>query len=135
MSFLISCKQNRSKQFTTRILEADRATAVILQATDIVRLKIGRGDGDPDLEISSEEATANGSVIAFVPLNSTGTVTVTLAQADLASLEGIYDAELLVIRPTGGVVTDAAYSAEDGALHVSQALEGLIGDEESSSSS
>lgn len=134
MSFLINTHQNRTRNWTGTLYQADGSTAIVLAATDVVRFKAG-GNGDtPAIDLSSIEASENGSTLTFTA--GTGNYTLKLAQGDVAALSGAYDAEISVVDDSENLPGDEKEIklAEIGVLFVHPAQGGEIAEEQSSSS-
>lgn len=95
--FFITIRGGRIKDFAIAILESDNVTPCILQAEDVVRVKIGRveaGFMNPILDLSSNLVTEGGTSITFTP----GTNQVTLRiGTDTAGMFGAFDVEVLVV--------------------------------------
>lgn len=126
MSFSIKCHANRTQDFTITLFENDGSTALVLTATDVVRVKVGRSGDTPDIDIDSIADTANGSRVTIDTLNP-ASVTLRLAQGDTASLDGIYDIEVLVVDDSETSPADAIKAAEYGVLSVIASQAGDIG--------
>jgi len=132
--FLILAYKNRTRDFDVQIYEPDGSTAVVLQADDVVRVKIGRAGSEPDLDLDSIEATASGSSVTFT--TGTNDVTLRLAQADLNGLTpGVYDVEVAVVDNSETAPDDAIKTAEVGSLCVVRTMTGDVTEESSSESS
>lgn len=138
MSFLIRTRQNRTQGYTVGLLEADLVTQVLLSATDVVRFKVGANGETPAIDLSSIEPSEHGSTLTFTP--GTNTVTVTLAQGDVRTRSGAFDAEILVVDDSVNLPSDAnpeekaIKHAESGVLFVHPSQGGEIAEEQSSSS-
>ena len=117
MSFEIKCHANRTQDFTIALFENDGSTALTLEATDVVRVKVGQSGATPAIDIDSILATANGSVVTIDTL-SPASVTLRLAQGDTTSLSGLYDIEVNVVDDSEDAPEDAIKAAEYGALTV-----------------
>lgn len=128
---LITVYNGRSRTFSCSVFESDGTTPVVLQEVDTVRCKIGRADGDPILELSSDEPTANQSTITYTPLENDATVTLTAADVSLLG-PGVFLGEVLVYD----FDESQPKSAGDFVLSVLRSMGGDVGgDDESSSSS
>lgn len=126
MSFLITAHRNRTRDYTIDLFEPDRTTPVLLAATDVVRVKIGRGTSIPSLDLDSVAATANGSVVAFT--TGTNDVTLRLAQADLLAMTaGVYDVEVAVVDDSETAPANAVKHVEWGCLSLQDTMAGDIG--------
>lgn len=134
MSFLINTHQGRTRSWSGTIYQPDGTTAIVLQSTDVVRFKAG-GNGDtPLIDLSSIEASENGSTLTFTA--GTGNYVLKLAQGDIAALSGAYDAEISVVDDSENLPGDEKEikHAENGVLFVHPTQGGEIAEEQSSSS-
>ena len=109
--------RNRKNVFEITIGEAD-GDDVVVAAGDNIRVKIGRGNQTPLLEVQSDIATANGSVCTLA--NPTE---VTLAAADLTFQAGLYDIEALIVDASE---SDAPKKAERGIFHLRESMGGVL---------
>lgn len=135
MSFQIATRQNRTRDFSVTLCESDGTTEISLAATDVVRLKVGaNGSTTPAIDLSSIEASANGSTLTFTA--GTGDCVIRIAQGDVATLSGAYDAEILVVDDSENLPgpEKAIKHAESGVLFVHPSQGGEIAEEQSSSS-
>ena len=132
MSFEIRTHQRRTRDFTVTLYEADGTTELTLAANDVVRFKIGSDGAVPLLDLSSIEASGNGSSLTFTA--GTGNCVVRLAGGDVANLKGAYDCEILVVDNSETAPPDAAKHAEYGVLFVHPTMQGDLTEDESSSS-
>jgi len=108
--FLILQNKNRTKDHQVTITDAN-AAAIVLQADDAVRFKIGRGTGTPSFDLDSKNATANGSTITFTAGKNVATVRI--AQDDLTDLEpGAYDCEVAVVDNSETAPANAIKTAD-----------------------
>ncbi len=126
MSFEIKCHANRTQDFTIALFENNGTTALVLAATDVVRVKVGQAGATPTVDIDSVAPTANGSVVTIDTL-SPASVTLRLAQGDTASLSGLYDIEVNVTDDSETTPADAIKAAEYGALAVITGQSGDVG--------
>jgi hypothetical protein len=131
MSFLINHQKNRTREYAVDLFEADGTTAIVLQADDVVRVKIGRGENTPDLDMDSSEPEPGGSTVTFAP--ATNDVIVRIHQADTVDLvPGVaYDCEVAVFDAD----EDVLKHAETGVLFLHPSQAGDVSEEQSSSSS
>ena len=126
MAFELKAHANRTQDFTIALFENDGSTAIVLTGTDVVRVKVGRADDTPNLDIDSVGATANGSVVTIDTLNP-ASVTLRLAQGDTTSLLGLYDVEVSIVDDSETAPADAIKAAEYGSLSVLASQGGDIG--------
>lgn len=138
MSFHIITHTNRTRDFAGTLYEEDGTTRIALSALDVVRFKVGsHGDG-PLLEIDSNEATENGSLIRFTVGggDTAGNYTMRIAQGDAAELgAGVFDCEISVVEEDeSDAPNEAIKTAEQGCLSILAAMSGTLDLEESSSS-
>ena len=110
MSFLIIAHAKRTKDFTLTI-KSPSGGYVVLADTDIVRVKISRGNATVlDLD---NNATDDGSVVTIAGRGADdtfATATLRLAQGDLTTLKGMYEMEITVV--------DASETDPDNAIKV-----------------
>ena len=134
MSFLISTHQNRTRSYTVTLYQPDGTTEIALAALDVVRFKVGANGTTPLIDLSSIEASGNGSTLTFTV--GSGACIVKLAQGDVADLAGAYDAEILVVDDSENLPDDEKEikHAEAGVLFVHPSQGGEIAEEQSSSS-
>lgn len=134
MSFLISTHQNRTRTWSGVLYESNGTTAVVLSAQDVVRFKVGGNGSTPLIDLSSIEASENGSTLTFTA--GTGSYVLKIAQGDVAALSGAYDAEILVVDDSENLPGDEKEikHAESGVLFVHPTQGGEIAEEQSSSS-
>lgn len=122
--------RNRTGDWTIALYQSNGTTGVALDAADVVRVKIGRGNlATPDLDIDSVAATASGSLCTVTQLTAPATFTLRLAQGDLSALQGTYDLEILVVDQSDTVTgaTKAIKHAQQGVIHVIGQMAGDIG--------
>ena len=133
MSFEVIAYRNRTIDFQGSLFQADGTTGIALQATDVVRFKMGRGDAAvPDLDLKGSQAspspTPNGSGVTVDQITSPAQYTVRLAQGDLTSLApGTYDAEVGVVDDSETAPVDAFKPVEVGVVHVIGQMAGDVG--------
>lgn len=134
MTFSISTRQNRTREWTVTLFESDGTTEIVLAADDVVRLKVGSNGETPLLDLSNIEASGNGSTIT--PTVGTGRCNIKIAQADIRTLFGAYDCEILVVDDSENLPGEekAIKHAEYGVLFVHPSQGGEIAEEQSSSS-
>jgi len=125
MSFEACVDAGRTVDFTVPIYESDGSTAIVLAATDVVRVKIGRRE-TVSLDLDSVAATENGSVVTVDETNP-ASVTVRLAQADTIGLDGAYDCEVSVVDDSEESPADAIKCAEKGVIHFLPSMSGDVG--------
>jgi hypothetical protein len=70
-----------------------------IDTTNITKLKVGRDNNTPILELASNASTPNGSSITNI-----NPLTVVLDQDDLTFQAGIYDVELIVLDDATGKI-------------------------------
>jgi hypothetical protein len=76
-----------------------------LDASNVVRVKIGRDDMVPLLDVDSVSATANGSTVSNV-----NPVLLILDQDDMTMNAAVYDIEVIVLDSAAGeVVTSMSH--------------------------
>jgi hypothetical protein len=131
--FSINVYQGRTIDFDVQIYENDGTTAVSLASDDVVRVKVGKGEAEPDLDMSSIEAETGGSSVTFTP--NTNDVTVRFGTDTNDIEDGIYDMEVAVVDASETAPPDAIKHAEYGVMTLHPTMAGELGDEESSSSS
>ena len=119
MSFALTIHKGRTSDDTVALYESDGTTALVLAATDVVRVKFFKRDGDtPDLDIDSAAASANGSVVTVDTLNPSS-CTLRIAQGDTSGLvPGPYRAEILVVDDSESSPADAVKMVEMGVAYV-----------------
>ena len=112
-------------QFTLR---DDNNEGVAIEAGDVVRFKLGRGDNSvPDLDLRSGGATANGSTITVDQTTAPAKATVRIAQDDVADLvPGTYRGELLLVDDSETAPVDAIKHAALGVVYVIGGLGGNV---------
>jgi len=130
MSFEIKAYANRTADYTITI-KTDAGGYVQLEATDVVRVKIGRVGATPDLDIDSVAATSNGSLVTVDQVGDGSSVhasvTLRLAQADLTALQGVYDCEVLVVDDSETSPANAIKAAEYGIVGILLSQAGDVG--------
>lgn len=126
MSFEIHIRRNRTADFTIELKAAD-GTAVLLEETDVVRVKVGGTNGiDPTLDLSSIEATANGSVCEFTA--ETNLVNFRIAQGDTDELlPQVVDMEVAVVDDSETAPADAIKHVQTGLLYLHGSPAGDVG--------
>lgn len=110
--FLLRIPARTTRRWIFALYEADE-TEFGLASDDECRFKIWQtSDATPDLDLSAT-ATDNGSVIEVLSTGTQGssaaTVRLTLAQDDVASLSGRYNAELAWVNNSQTFPADAYY--------------------------
>jgi hypothetical protein len=128
--FNVVVHSGRTKDFTVTIKTASGGY-LQLAATDMVRLKVGRGSQTtPTLDILSGTATANSSSVTIDQRGDGSAthcqVTVRLAQGDTSSLLGEYQAEVLVVDDSETAPADAVKAAEYGLINVIASMAGNV---------
>jgi len=131
--FQIHVYKNRVVDYDVNLFEDDGTTEVTLLSDDVVRVKIGRGGGTPDLDLSSIEPESGGSSVTFTAASNDVTVRFGTDTADLEP--GAYDVELAVVDNSETAPADAIKHAEYGVMVLHPTMGGEVGEEESSSSS
>ena len=121
----ITARKNRTQDFTVTLFEADGETAVVLAATDEVRFKAYKRDGDtPILDIDSIAALSGGSVLTIDTLNP-ASVTLRIAQGDIDDVTlGTYRFDIGVVDDSD---SDLLKHAESGILRILESGGGDIG--------
>lgn len=112
---LLTIYRNRSSEFSVRIRDCNGASFGVT-ASDVVYMKIGRDGLAPSLDLSSAQASANGST-----MTAANPTVVKLAQADAAALAaGVHDLEFGVLDASD---SDRLKHAEKGVcvVHATQA--------------
>lgn len=133
-SIFLRARLGRTADFTIELFESDGTTAFNLQTSDNVRIKIGRGQEEPVLDLDSADPTPNGSAVTFT--NATNDVALRLAQGDTQDLEpGAYDLEITVVDASETAPVDAIKHVQDGVVFFHPTMAGSVGPEESSGSS
>lgn len=125
----VTIYQTRTTDHTFALYQSDGVTGLVLAASDVVRFKLGRGDGaTPDLDLDSAAATANGSVVTIDDLTAPADVTVRFAQADISGLHpGVYRGEILVVDDSETDPADAIKYNQLVVVHVIGTLGGDTG--------
>jgi hypothetical protein len=130
MGFEIVTEQGRTRDFTATLKTASGGY-LQLAAEDVVRMKVGRG-GSSVLDLDSVADTASGSGITVDQLGDGASthcsVTIRLAQGDVESLKGMYQAEIDVVDESSVSPSNALLPVDRGSVSV-VAME-LDGDEE-----
>lgn len=128
MAETITVRKNRTQDFTVPLFEADGTTELILAATDEVRIKFFKRDGDtPALDLDSIGATGNGSVITIDTLNP-ASCTLRIAQGDTSALEpGAYRGDVDVVDDSETAPANAIKHAESILLFLLESGGGDVG--------
>ena len=120
MGFEIVAEQGRTQDFTITIKQADGGYLQLAE-TDVVRMKIGRG-GTTVLDLDDKAVTTNKSGITIISRGNGSSVhcsvTVRLAQADLADMSGFYRAAVLVVDDSETAPANAIKPADVGSVVV-----------------
>lgn len=134
-SIHIAAHRNRTGDYTFTLYESDGVTPFNLLITDDVRIKIGRGEAEPLLDLSSDDPDPNGSQVTFTP--GQNLVGLRLAAASTRPLEpGGYDLELLVVQgDESGIDSPPPRHVQYAVLFLHPTPGGAVGLEESSGSS
>lgn len=136
-SIAIYARQGRAEDYTINLFESDGSTEFPLQASDVVRIKIGRGAGEPDLDLDSDTPPdhQDGCRVTF----TAATNDVVLRLSGLATREmepGAYDVEVLVCpADESGPEDEPAKHVQYGVLFLHPTMGGSVGLEQSSGSS
>ena len=129
MSFEIKAYANRTVDFTVT-LKTNSGGYLQLQASDVVRVKVGRV-GTVELDLDSAAASANGSSVTVDEVGdgsaTHASVTVRLAQGDLDGMQGTYDISVSVCDDSETSPVNAIKCAEVGVLSVIPTMNGDIG--------
>lgn len=123
MSFELLIRKGRTKSYDLELFEEDGTTEVTVVTGDNLRIKIFRDDEDtPELDIESDNDTANGSGITFT--NGSNDAILRIDQADSLGLSlGTYSMEVTLVDDSD---LDKAKAGEPGILHVLPAAGGAI---------
>lgn len=106
-------------------LDAD-GEALIAEAADVLRFKIGRGDGStPVLDLRSGEDTANGSGIDISDIDPL-TLSVRVAQEDATMHPGIYRGFLGIVDDSETAPANAFKPISIGVVYVVGMLGGPV---------
>jgi hypothetical protein len=134
-SIHIAAHRNRTGDYTFTLFESDGLTPFLLQQSDDVRIKIGRGEAEPLLDLSSDDPDPSGSLITFTP--NQNLVGLRLASGSTRPLEpGAYDLELVVVEgDESGIDSPAPRHVQYAVLFLHPTPGGAVGLEESSGSS
>jgi hypothetical protein len=125
MSFLITAKDSRAREWDFTIYEDDGTTEVVLQADDVVRVKIGTNGEAPTLDLSSIDPDE----ITFTA--GTGDCVLYLTESQVSQLgPGAWDCEVNVYDESENKLKHA----ETGVFFVHRSQLGAVGGEESSNS-
>lgn len=125
MSFLITARNSRAREWDFTIYEDDGTTEIVLAADDIVRVKIGANGAVPVLDLSSIDPAE----VTFT--TDSGDCVLMLTEAQVAALGvGAHDMEVNVYDESEDKLKNASY----GVLFVHPTMLGDVGGEESSSS-
>jgi hypothetical protein len=114
------------------LYEEDGSTQIVLDDTDYVRFKIGRGGGStPSLDLVQGSVTSGGSGIDVLDRGTAGTtpaqVAVTMGENEEMD-PGTYDAEFLVVDDSvASPVTDPTVPAGKGIVHIVDMMGGNTG--------
>jgi hypothetical protein len=110
---------SRTADYDIALYEQDGTTPASIAATDTVRLKIGRGDSTPLLDIRSGVALAGGSILSITAVGDGSTpanVRLHVAQGDLSAIPpGVYDFEV-------DLVDDSEEAPENGIKIITQGI-------------
>lgn len=94
--FLIQHRGKRTRDYTITLYESDGTTPFLIASGDRVLVKIGRNSQEPDLELDSSAATANGSSLSITV--GSAVVQMRIAENDAgALLTGAYECEAVVV--------------------------------------
>ncbi len=130
MAFAENVEAGRTEDFTVTIKTASGGY-LQLEATDMVRFKMGRDNAEPTLDILSGTPTDNDSSVTIDQRGDGSSthceVTLRLAQGDTQDLEGTYDAEISVVDDSEAAPADAIKRAERGAFTVIPNMTGNLG--------
>ena len=112
--FCLNATRLHTQRYSLTVKDA-AGNVLPFDAVAVVRIKIGKHNDVPKIDLDSSTATANGSSIT-----NENPLTLVLDQDDLAFAAAIYDIELLVMDDTSGaMVTHLAtgiFSLEDTQL-------------------
>ncbi len=126
-SFEILVYKRRTTVFQYSLFEVDGTTGIVLASTDVVRFKMGRGDGtEPILDLDTIAETPNGSGVFVDQLTAPAKVTVTFAQSDVLTINpGTYEGEITVVDDSeASPPLDAIKVASIGVVHVIGSMAG-----------
>ena len=108
--------RRRDVQFAIELLDAN-GEQIVVDASNVVVLKIGKDNNTPHLDITSFVATANGSSVS-----NTNPVIVRLDKEDLKFAPGLYDVEIVVLdNRSGNIVT----TVEKGVFILNETMRGI----------
>lgn len=125
MSFLITARNRRAREWDIVLYESNGTTELVLAADDVVRIKIGVPGESPVLDLSS----IDDAEITFTA--GTGDCVLKLTAAQAAELGvGAHEVEVLVFDES----EDKPKHAESGVMYVFETMLGEVGGEDSSSS-
>jgi hypothetical protein len=103
-AFCITAFKQHHTRYALSILDAN-AALIPIDTSNVVRVKIGKDNQIPILDINSTAATANGSSVTNV-----NPLILVIDQDDVTFTPGIYDMELLVMDDaTGDSITHIAH--------------------------
>jgi len=133
-SILIRARKNRVTDVTIMLYEADGTTAVNLASDDNCRVKIGRGDGEPDIEADRDGVKYGGGSRVGAKTSwteGTNVVTLHLEPEDTSGLQsGSYDLEIIIVD-----ASDSVKHVQSGVFSLSSTMGGQTDIEESSGGS
>lgn len=123
--------QNRSTDHKgIAITEPDGTTTIKIAATDKIRFKMGRNDGNAlILDLLDGTANANGSKVTLTSaVDADGVIDIRFGQADIAALTpGVYRGDLMVIDDSETEPSDAAKPAQSFVIYVIAGFGGSLG--------
>lgn len=131
--FFINHRGRRTRDYTISLYESNGTTAFNVASGDRVLVKIGKNADEPDLEIDSNAATANGSSLTLTV--GSNVVQMRIAENDAGAMRvGAYECEIVVIDKSE-VAGQKTKHSQLGAIFFHPTMQGEPYWTESSSSS
>ncbi len=129
VSFELHQPRGRTRDHQIVLYETDGSTGIVLAATDVLRVKIFRGNNQtPDLELFDVSDTANSSGITITQRTAPATATLRIAQGDTANLPlGVYGVDIIVVDDSETAPANAAKQAMGGLLYLTSSGGGDLG--------
>lgn len=118
MSLFITAYKRRTATFEVTILDS-AGNNVIIAATDVIRVKVGRNLEVPVLDLDSIAATTNGSTVS-----AANPTTIRFDQEDINFAPGVLDIEVGIVDDSD---SDAFKHAEEGVFNLISTQAGDIG--------
>lgn len=128
-SFELHQPRGRTRDHQIVLYETNGSTGIVLAATDVLRVKIFRGNNQtPALDIFDVSDLANSSGITITQRTAPATATLRITQADTASLPlGVYEVDIIVVDDSETAPADAAKQAMSGLLYLTGSGGGDLG--------